>query len=88
MLVHVVRQTNELAYDDYFVEHLPKHEFLGDMVTNQLLFYSTVTRQSFQNVGRISVLIETGKLMADLGLPDLDPAHDRAMICGSIRNAA
>ncbi len=25
----------------------------------------------------------SGQLFADLGLPDLDPEHDRAMLCGS-----
>ena len=34
-------------------------------------------------MGRITELIETGKLFDDLGLPPLDPAHDRVMICGS-----
>ena len=28
-------------------------------------------------------LIETGKLCEDLGIPQLDPAQDRAMLCGS-----
>jgi len=31
----------------------------------------------------LTTLIENGKLFADLGLPALDPAHDRVMICGS-----
>jgi ferredoxin--NADP+ reductase len=34
-------------------------------------------------MGRITELIETGKLAEDLGLPELNPAEDRAMICGS-----
>ena len=25
----------------------------------------------------------SGKLFDDLGLPEIDPAHDRAMICGN-----
>lgn len=83
VLVHGVRQTDELAYHDYLVERLPKHEFLGDMVANQLLYYPTVTRESYRNVGRIPALVDSGKLMTDLGLPELDPIHDRAMICGS-----
>ena len=33
ILVHGVRQVDELAYHDLLIEHLPKHEFLGDMVT-------------------------------------------------------
>ena len=83
VLIHGVRQADELAYHDYLVERLPKHEFLGDMVSSQLLYYPTVTREAYRNTGRIPPLIESGRLMADLGLPDLDPAHDRAMICGS-----
>jgi ferredoxin--NADP+ reductase len=83
VLVHGVRQVDELAYHDFLVEHLPQHEFLGDMVSSQLRYYPTVTRETWRNMGRIPPLIETGKLMADLGLPDLNPQEDRAMICGS-----
>ena len=83
ILVHGVRQVDELAYHDLLVEHLPSHEFLGDMVTSQLRYYPTVTRESFVNMGRITELIESGKLMTDLQLPDLAPADDRAMLCGS-----
>lgn len=83
ILVHGVRQVDELAYHDLLVEHLPAHEFLGDMVTSQLRYYPTVTRESFVNMGRITELLETGKLMTDLELPPLDPAKDRAMLCGS-----
>ena len=83
ILVHGVRQVDELAYHDLLVEHLPSHEFLGDMVSSQLRYYPTVTRERFINMGRITELIETGKLAEDLGLPELNPAEDRAMICGS-----
>jgi ferredoxin--NADP+ reductase len=34
-------------------------------------------------MGRVTHLMENGKLFADLGLPALDPAFDRVMICGS-----
>lgn len=83
VLVHGVRQVDELAYHDLLVEHLPNHEFLGEMVTSQLRYYPTVTRESYKNMGRVTELIETGKLTSDLGLPALDSAHDRVMICGS-----
>ena len=83
ILVHGVRQVDELAYHDLLVEHLPAHEFLGDMVTSQLRYYPTVTREAFVNMGRITELIDSGKLAADLGLPELNPVEDRAMICGS-----
>ena len=83
ILVHGVRQVDELAYHDLLLEHLPAHEFLGDMVTSKLRYYPTVTRESFRTMGRIPELIETGKLFADLDVPPLDPAADRVMICGS-----
>jgi ferredoxin/flavodoxin---NADP+ reductase len=83
VLVHSVRQVNELAYYEYITVDLPKHEFLGEIVSSQLKYYPTVTREPFKNRGRITTLIETGKLEADLGLPRLNPAEDRVMICGS-----
>jgi ferredoxin--NADP+ reductase len=83
VLVHGVREVKELAYHSYLSEDLPVHEFLGEMVSSQLLYYPTVTREPFVNQGRITTLIETGKLTADLGLPALDPEHDRVMLCGS-----
>ncbi len=83
VLVHGVRTVDELAYHDLLVEHLPTHEFLGDLVSSQLHYYPTDTREEYRNMGRIPDLIDSGRLFDDLGLPDLDPAHDRAMICGS-----
>ena len=83
ILVHGVRQVDELAYHDLLVEHLPNHEFLGELVTSKLRYYPTVTRQSYRNMGRVTELIENGKLFTDLGVPHIDPAHDRVMICGS-----
>ncbi|MBB5368216.1 MULTISPECIES: ferredoxin--NADP reductase [unclassified Janthinobacterium] len=83
ILVHGVRQVDELAYHDLLVDHLPNHEFLGEMVTDKLRYYPTVTREDFRNTGRITELIENGKLFEDLGVPALDPAVDRVMICGS-----
>lgn len=83
MLVHGVRQVDELAYHDVLLEHLPKHEFLGELVTSKLRYYPTVTRQAYRNMGRVTELIESGKLLDDLGVPSFDPANDRVMICGS-----
>jgi ferredoxin--NADP+ reductase len=83
ILVHGVRTVDELAYHDMVVEHLPRHEFLGEMVAAQLRYYPTVTRESYRNTGRITDLMQSGKLFADLGVPAIDPAEDRVMICGS-----
>jgi ferredoxin--NADP+ reductase len=83
VLVHGVREVAELAYRDYLTHELPQHEILGEMVRGQLHYYPTVTREAFEHQGRITTLLETGKLQADLGLPPLDPTRDRIMMCGS-----
>lgn len=83
ILVHGVRYKSELAYHEYLTEELPNHEYLGELVQEQLFYYPTVTREDFVHQGRITDLIENGKMAEDLGLPQLDPEQDRAMICGS-----
>lgn len=83
VLIHGVRMVSELAYGDYLREELPRDEFLGEMVSQQLIYYPTVTREAFKHTGRLTTAIETGQLFSDIGLPTLDPAVDRAMICGS-----
>ncbi|KTT18789.1 ferredoxin--NADP reductase [Pseudacidovorax intermedius] len=83
ILVHGVREVNELAYHDTITQDLPHHEFLGEMVSEQLLYYPTVTREPFRNQGRITDLITSNKLTDDLGLPPLNPEEDRVMLCGS-----
>ena len=83
VLVHGVREKDELAYHDLVTEHLPQHEFLGDMIGKQLLYYPTVTRESYRTMGRVTDLMASGKMFDDLKLPALDVANDRVMICGS-----
>lgn len=83
VLVHGVRRVSDLAYEEYITQDLPNHEYLGEEVAGKLTYYPCVTREPFRNRGRITDLVESGKLFADIGLPPLDPATDRAMICGS-----
>ena len=83
VLLHGVREVKELAYRDYITQELPQNEFLGEMVSKQLLYYPTVTREAFEHQGRVTDLLETGKISADLGIPALNAAEDRVMICGS-----
>lgn len=82
-LVHGVRYASELGYAKYIEEELPRHDYLGEQVRKQLHYYPTVTREPFRNQGRITELLDSGKLCRDLGLSELDPADDRVMICGS-----
>ena len=83
ILVHGVRQVDELAYRDYLRHELPQHEFLGEMISKQFKYYPTVTREEFEYQGRVTDLMENGKLFTDLGVPSINPAEDRVMICGS-----
>lgn len=83
VLLHGVREVKELAYRDYITQELPQNEFLGEIVSKQLLYYPTVTREAFEHQGRVTDLLETGKISADLGIPALNAAEDRVMICGS-----
>ena len=82
ILVHGCREVAELAYQDLF-KSLPNHEFLGEIIGDKLIYCPTVTREPFERQGRITDLIEDGRLWNDFGLPALNPAEDRVMICGS-----
>ncbi|NKD55787.1 MULTISPECIES: ferredoxin--NADP reductase [unclassified Haematospirillum] len=83
ILVHGCREVAEFAYADYITRELPKHEFLGDLVRDKLLYYTTVTREQHPVQGRITTLIESGKMFSDLGLPEPNVEDDRFMLCGS-----
>jgi ferredoxin/flavodoxin---NADP+ reductase len=83
VLVHGVRRVSDLGYRKYLEEELPRHELVGPEVKKQLSYYPTVTREAFQNRGRLTDLIVEGGLFRDLGLAPMTPERDRAMICGS-----
>ncbi len=83
ILVHGCRETAELTYEEFITKELPGHEFLGELASEKLLYYPTVTREAFRNQGRITTLIENGKLSSDLGFPAMNPDSDRFMLCGS-----
>ncbi len=83
VLIHGVRRVSELAYEEYLTQTLPNDELFGELMRDKFIYYPTVTREPYRNRGRLTDLIESGKLFTDIGLPPLDPAVDRAMICGS-----
>jgi ferredoxin/flavodoxin---NADP+ reductase len=72
-----------LAYADYIKNELTQDEYIGEIIREKLIYYPTVTREAFKQTGRLTTAIESGQLFKDIGLPPLDPAVDRAMICGS-----
>jgi ferredoxin--NADP+ reductase len=83
VLVHGVRQVSELAYATFIEQELPQHEYLGELLRDKLVYYPTVTREPFRNQGRLTDLLRSGALPAQVGLPPLDASTDRVMICGS-----
>lgn len=83
ILTHGVRYVSELAYRQMILEELPRNEYFGNLVRDKLIYYPTVTREAFPNQGRLTDLMESGKLFDDIGLPGFDTENDRFMICGS-----
>jgi ferredoxin--NADP+ reductase len=82
VLVHGCRRVAELAYGDFITDELPNDELVGEMIRDGLIYYPTVTREPFRNTGRITNLMTSGKLFADIGLPPMSIERDRFMICG------
>ncbi len=83
VLTHGVRGVDDLAYRDYIENELPRHEYLGETIAAKLRYYPAVSREDFAIRGRLTELMDSGRMADDLGLPPLDAEHDRAMICGS-----
>jgi len=83
VLVHGVRESADLAYARLIEHELPRDELLGEAVTSKLIYLPVVTRESFRHQGRLPELIQSGALAHKAGLAALDPAFDRAMLCGS-----
>jgi len=83
ILVHGVRYVSELAYSDYIKDELPEHEYLGDLLKEKLVYYPLVTREPYQNNGRVTDVLTSGKLFLDLDMAHPSKKDDRFMLCGS-----
>jgi len=83
VLVHGCRQVSELAYGERLVAKLAEDELFGELMKDKFTYYPTVTREPFRNRGRITDLIESGRIFQDIGQGPLDIATDRIMLCGS-----
>lgn len=82
IVTHTVREVADLNYRRFLSHDLPGDPDLGEWVAPKLIYYPTVTREPFVTQGRITDLIENGKLFDDIGLPPLDRTRDRVMLCG------
>lgn len=83
ILTHTCRTNAELEYGRQLVTHLKHDPLIGDFVDGKLQYYPTTTQEPSENIGRITDLIETGKIFDDLEINSIDPKQDRVMICGS-----
>lgn len=83
ILTHGVRHVSELAYQDFIESELPQNEYFGDLIREKLIYYPTVTREPFKNNGRLTDLVNTGRLFKDINLPEPNLKDDRFMLCGS-----
>ncbi|MFN4201494.1 MAG: ferredoxin--NADP reductase [Tabrizicola sp.] len=84
IMMHTCREVAELEYGRQLVESLKDDPLIGEMVGDKLIYYPTTTRESFHHTGRVTDNLSSGKVFADLGLPKMNPAEDRAMVCGSL----
>jgi ferredoxin/flavodoxin---NADP+ reductase len=84
IITHTCRDVAELTYGRELVEGLAEDPLIGELVAGKLRYYPTTTRETSPKMGRITTLIENGELFANLGVPPLNPATDRAMVCGSL----
>jgi len=86
VLVHCTRQVSDLAFRDVLESQLAGDPLVQDQALLQFSYLPTVTREPFHTTGRISALIDNGRLFAH---PLTGPAHfvpetDRIMMCGSM----
>ena len=84
VMMHTCREKAELAYGRDLIAALQTDELVGELAAGKLLYYPTTTREPSDRMGRVTDNLSSGKVFADLGLPPMDPATDRAMVCGSL----
>ena len=85
ILVHSARRVSDLAFRQELESHLADDPLVRDQALVQLCYVPTVTRENFRTQGRISALVDDGRLFDGLTGPRrLDPEIDRIMLCGSM----
>ncbi|MCB5409252.1 ferredoxin--NADP reductase [Pseudogemmobacter faecipullorum] len=88
IMMHTCREKAELEYGRQLVESLSEDpllsELFGEAIRDKLRYYPTTTREESPLMGRVTDNLTSGKVFADLGLPQMNPQEDRAMVCGSL----
>lgn len=84
ILTQTCREASELTYAQDLVASLVNDPLVGELVEGKLKHITSLTREDHSLKGRITTLLETGKLFEQAGTPKLNPEEDRVMICGSM----
>ena len=82
ILTHTVRTSKELAYKD-LLTNLNNDEIYSEVTKNNFIYFNTVTREKWDNEGRITNWIKENTLWKKVGVESFKPEIDRVMICGS-----
>ena len=82
ILTHTVRTSKELAYKD-LLTNLNNDEIYSEVTKNNFIYFNTVTREKWDNEGRITDWIKENTLWKKVGVENFKPEIDRVMICGS-----
>jgi ferredoxin--NADP+ reductase len=81
--MHGCRETAELSYGQTLVRDLLDSEFFGEAASQKLVYYPMTTRSESRHQGRVTTALSSGRFFSETNQPPLDPATDRAMICGN-----
>ena len=88
IIPHTCREVGELQYGADLIENIRKDEMLAELIgegfADKLRYYPTTTREASPKMGRITDLMRSGEVFADLGVAPLSPETDRAMVCGNL----
>ena len=81
---HTCRYVDELRYSQDTVAATQDDPLVGELAANRLQLITSTTRDNHPLTGRITTLLQDGSLYRHLDIGELDPEHDRVMICGSM----
>ena len=88
IITHTCREVGELTYGKELIDSIRTDEMLAELMGEgfheKLRYYPTTTREESPKMGRITDLMRSGEAFSDLGVPELNPETDRAMICGNM----
>ena len=85
IVTHTCRWPSEIAYSTELLSRTQQDPIVGELATNgRLRLITSLTRSPHTLEGRITELVQSGRLFDQTKIDRLDGDNDRVMICGSI----